>query len=124
MLKPESGAPAVTIDVDPAQVRRMAARLRGLKDAFERLDDDTEHCASADITGHEAVAARLREFGSNWYERRAAMARTMERLAELADTAAGEYERNEQRVTPRYVPGPGYPAAKPEPGPAPPTGGP
>jgi hypothetical protein len=79
------------IDVSPADVRRMAERLRRLKEAFEDLDDDANRHASVPVAGDERVAARLREFAGNWHSRRTQLARRMGELAGHADQAAEDY---------------------------------
>jgi Excreted virulence factor EspC, type VII ESX diderm len=89
-----------TIHVKPEEVRRMAGRLRGLKQAFEGLDDDAHRHSSVPIAGDERVAARLREFASNWRDRRVRLAGRMEELARHADAAATAYEETDRGASP------------------------
>jgi hypothetical protein len=84
------------VDVSPAAVRKMAARLRRLKQAFEDLDDDAERHASVPVAGDARVAARLREFAGNWRDRRTQLATQMAELAGHADEAATAYEETDR----------------------------
>ena len=79
----------------------MAGRLRGMKEAFESLDDNTEDFSPIDKTGDERVSARLLEFGRNWFDRRAEMAGLMSDLADLAEDAAEAYQATDRGATPR-----------------------
>jgi hypothetical protein len=78
----------------------MARRLRRLQEAFESLDDNTEDVATLDKSGDERMAAALRRFGANWYDRRAEMARLMSDLAALADQAATAYVETDRGAAP------------------------
>jgi hypothetical protein len=86
---PESSG--VTISVTPDDLRQAAGRLRGMKEAFERLDDDVEHCAHVNVCADARVGRQLRAFHSNWYDRRIEMARWMEDLAAAVEEAAKAY---------------------------------
>jgi hypothetical protein len=91
----------VKLAVTPSEVRKMAGRLRRLREAFEGLDDDADRHASVAVAGDERVAARLREFASNWHDRRLELGRRMVELAGHADAAASAYEETDRTAGPR-----------------------
>jgi hypothetical protein len=90
-------------EVTPAQVRAMAGRLRRLRDAFGTLDDDTARHATVAVSGDERVAARLRQFGANWHQRRTELTRRMDDLARHADGAAVAYEGTDRDAARPYA---------------------
>ena len=92
-----------SFEVTPAQVRAMAGRLRRLKSAFATLDDDTARHATVAVSGDERVAARLRQFGSNWQQRRTLLAQRMDELARSADGAAAAYEGTDRDAARPYA---------------------
>jgi hypothetical protein len=89
------------LDVNPAEVRRMAGRLRRLKESFENLDDEANRHAVVTIAGDERVAARLREFASNWEDRRVQLTSRLDELAGHAADAATAYEQADRAASPR-----------------------
>ncbi|MGH9243947.1 MAG: WXG100 family type VII secretion target [Acidimicrobiales bacterium] len=89
----------VTFTVTPPEVKAMASRLRGLREEFESIDDDTEGYASVDVSGDERVGSKLEDFGNNWDDKRHEMANKMGELAELADGAADAYAQTEQAIS-------------------------
>jgi uncharacterized protein YukE len=84
-----------TVNVTPEWVRGTAGRLRGLKEAFEALEDSVEGHTTVGVSGDPRVGRRLWDFGDNWYDRRAEMAEAMQALADLLVDAATAYEQTD-----------------------------
>jgi hypothetical protein len=91
-----------TIKVDPAFLRSMERQLRGVKDALERLDDDTERYTPETVTGDDRVGVQLRQFGGNWVDSRVGMAERMEELATQLYLAADAYVRTDGGLGQQY----------------------
>ncbi len=83
-------------EVDPAELHRMAARLRSVRSAI-----DTTPCrlgATADALGSARLAARLEEVSSNWTRRRAEVVQHLDTLAQALDASAQAYAETDTAI--------------------------
>lgn len=83
--------------VDLASVQDLAARLRGLKQQFEGLEDDME--ATAAVLGSPEVADALEAFASNWSDKRRQIVRELDEVAGYAVAAADAYAACEAELS-------------------------
>jgi hypothetical protein len=82
----------VEFTVSPAEVADMAARLQGLKEEFDGLEDHVGQYRSREVCGHEHVGDKLGDFADNWSDKKREMTRKLESLAGYAQAAAEAYD--------------------------------
>jgi len=82
-----------TFEVDVAELRDMAGRLKGLKEEFESQEDTVS--GYDDAVGSNEVAGALEEFANNWSDKRRELAEKLEEVAGYASMAADAYHQTE-----------------------------
>ncbi len=79
--------------VDVGGVKDMAARLKGVKDEFDSIEDVAS--GNGDAIGFDEAAGKLEEFGSNWSDKRHEISKMIENVAGYAQGAADAYSHTE-----------------------------
>lgn len=88
--------------VDVASVQDLAARLRGLKQEFEGLEDAVAGY-EGDL-GSAELADALDGFASNWSEKRKELVRQLDEVAGYAAAAAEAYASCERELSAEMQP--------------------
>jgi len=92
------------IAVDGDALRHSAARLRAIIADFD--DGGAVATAAADAVGHRALAATVRDFGSNWSVHRGRLVATLTDLADACEAVADTFADLERALA-RTVAGAG-----------------
>jgi hypothetical protein len=86
----------VSYMVDCEALAALGAALAHLRSEFDRAEDTMADLHAA--VGHDELASRLESFATNWSDKRARVADSLQALADFARSAAAVYCETDQQL--------------------------